>query len=197
MLIMALRLGAPKTATALRNGCSKSPLTLRFSITFFRGYTHVIDGLKYAESHELVKHEGQATTIGITHHAQDHLEEVVLEVREPISKGSNLGEVVRVDVPKVGVPVPKGSNFGVASVDHPAYLVTASNTYVPTPKELFDDVVGELGKQYCKDKERIKDATMKGHDSSNIKTRHSGGRYFDKVCMSCEGIDIFLLHLRF
>jgi glycine cleavage system H protein len=30
----------------------------------------VLDGLKYASSHEWVKHEGHVATIGITHHAQ-------------------------------------------------------------------------------------------------------------------------------
>ena len=30
----------------------------------------VLDGLKYANSHEWVKHEGSVATIGITDHAQ-------------------------------------------------------------------------------------------------------------------------------
>jgi glycine cleavage system H lipoate-binding protein len=33
------------------------------------GYA-VLDGLKYASSHEWVKHEGPVATIGITDHAQ-------------------------------------------------------------------------------------------------------------------------------
>lgn len=33
----------------------------------------VLEGLKYAASHEWVKHEGSVATIGITHHAQVHL----------------------------------------------------------------------------------------------------------------------------
>eukprot|EP01018_Ginkgo_biloba_P006271 Gb_37034 [translate_table: standard] len=92
---MALRLWASQAATALRIGCAKPPLTLGFPVTFSRGFAHVIDGLKYAESHEWVKHEGQVATVGITHHAQDHL-----------------GEVVFVDLPEVGAPVSKGSSFG-------------------------------------------------------------------------------------
>uniref|UniRef100_A0A803PN88 Glycine cleavage system H protein n=1 Tax=Cannabis sativa TaxID=3483 RepID=A0A803PN88_CANSA len=55
----------------------------------------VLDGLKYATSHEWVKHEGPVATIGITDHAQDHL-----------------GEVVFVDLPETGVSVSGGSSFG-------------------------------------------------------------------------------------
>eukprot|EP01018_Ginkgo_biloba_P030749 Gb_31406 [translate_table: standard] len=55
------------------------PVTLEFPVTFFRRFTHITDGLKHAEQpHEWVKHEGQAATVDITHHAQDQLAEVVL-----------------------------------------------------------------------------------------------------------------------
>ncbi|XP_050208922.1 pre-mRNA-processing protein 40A-like [Mercurialis annua] len=42
--------------------------------------------------------------------------------------------------------------------DLPAYLAVASNTSGSTPKDLFEDVLEELDKQYHEDKTRIKDA---------------------------------------
>ncbi|KAK2458461.1 pre-mRNA-processing protein 40A [Trifolium repens] len=42
--------------------------------------------------------------------------------------------------------------------DMPAYLAVASNTSGSTPKELFEDVVEELEKQYQEEKSQIKDA---------------------------------------
>ncbi|KAJ8633778.1 hypothetical protein MRB53_027114 [Persea americana] len=55
----------------------------------------ILDGLKYTSSHEWVKHEGSVATVGITHHAQDHL-----------------GEVVFVELPESGLSVSKGGSFG-------------------------------------------------------------------------------------
>ncbi|KAM1031140.1 hypothetical protein ACFX2C_034971 [Malus domestica] len=46
--------------------------------------------------------------------------------------------------------------------DLPAYLAVASNASGATPKDLFDDVVEELTKQYQEDKTRIKDAVKLG-----------------------------------
>ncbi|CAI0418658.1 unnamed protein product, partial [Linum tenue] len=54
----------------------------------------VLDGLKYAKSHEWVKHEGDVALVGITDHAQDHL-----------------GEVVFVELPEVGAAVSQGGSF--------------------------------------------------------------------------------------
>ena len=51
--------------------------------------------LKYLDSHEWVKVEGNSATVGITDHAQDHL-----------------GDVVYVELPEVGTPVSQGSSFG-------------------------------------------------------------------------------------
>ncbi|WCJ20668.1 Glycine cleavage system H protein mitochondrial [Euphorbia peplus] len=84
---MALRMWASSTANALRiSVASKSPS---------RCFSSVLDGLKYATSHEWVKHEGSVATVGITDHAQGHL-----------------GEVVFVDLPDVGVEVNQGKSFG-------------------------------------------------------------------------------------
>ncbi|CAM8949851.1 hypothetical protein QQ045_024812 [Rhodiola kirilowii] len=60
-----------------------------------RGYATVLKDLKYAESHEWAKIDGNVATVGITDHAQDHL-----------------GDVVYVELPEVGVQVKQGESFG-------------------------------------------------------------------------------------
>ncbi|GLU05440.1 hypothetical protein SLE2022_225410 [Rubroshorea leprosula] len=91
---MALGMWASSTANALRiSYASKAHLSPAFSLS--RCFSTVLDGLKYASSHEWVKHEGPVATIGITDHAQDHL-----------------GEVVFVDLPETGVAVTQGGSFG-------------------------------------------------------------------------------------
>ncbi|KAL7164914.1 hypothetical protein ACSBR2_040748 [Camellia fascicularis] len=91
---MALRMWASSTANALRlSSASKYHLSPAFSLS--RCFSTVLEGLKYATSHEWVKVEGPVATIGITDHAQDHL-----------------GEVVFVEVPDAGGSVTQGSSFG-------------------------------------------------------------------------------------
>ncbi|PNX76647.1 glycine cleavage system H protein mitochondrial-like [Trifolium pratense] len=55
----------------------------------------ILNNLKYADSHEWVKVDGNSATIGITDHAQDHL-----------------GDVVYVELPEVGAAVTQGDGFG-------------------------------------------------------------------------------------
>ena len=55
----------------------------------------VIEGLRYAESHEWVKVDGNIATVGITDYAQ-----------------SQLGNVVYVDMPEVDDEVNQGEEFG-------------------------------------------------------------------------------------
>jgi len=55
----------------------------------------VVKDLKYADSHEWVKVDGNSATVGITDHAQDHL-----------------GDVVYVELPEVGATVKQGDSFG-------------------------------------------------------------------------------------
>ena len=50
---------------------------------------------KYTQEHEWVKAEGNVGTIGITDHAQ-----------------SSLGDIVFVELPKVGAEIKKGQSFG-------------------------------------------------------------------------------------
>ncbi|XP_076901392.1 glycine cleavage system H protein, mitochondrial-like [Bidens hawaiensis] len=90
---MALRIWASSTANALR--LSTSTITTPHFSPLARCFSSVLDGLKYASSHEWVKHEGSVATIGITDHAQDHL-----------------GEVVFVDLPDTGGSVTKATGFG-------------------------------------------------------------------------------------
>ncbi|XP_050214781.1 glycine cleavage system H protein, mitochondrial [Mercurialis annua] len=87
---MALRIWASSTANALKISVASRP---HFSPS--RCFSSVLDGLKYATSHEWVKHEDSVATVGITDHAQDHL-----------------GEVVFVDMPEIGVAVSQGKSFG-------------------------------------------------------------------------------------
>ncbi|KAK7406371.1 hypothetical protein VNO78_07995 [Psophocarpus tetragonolobus] len=92
--LMALRMWASSTANALKlSSASRPHLFPPFS--FSRCLSTVLDGLKYADSHEWVKHEGSVATIGITDHAQDHL-----------------GEVVYVELPESGGSVSKKTGFG-------------------------------------------------------------------------------------
>ncbi|KAH0889498.1 hypothetical protein HID58_051927 [Brassica napus] len=68
---------------------------LRISIVQ-RGFASVVlKDLKYAESHEWVKIDGNKATFGITDHAQDHL-----------------GDVVYVELPDLGRSVSQGESFG-------------------------------------------------------------------------------------
>jgi glycine cleavage system H protein len=50
---------------------------------------------KYTKEHEWIKATGASATIGITHHAQE-----------------SLGDIVFVELPKVGTEVAKGKTFG-------------------------------------------------------------------------------------
>ncbi|KAJ4903634.1 Glycine cleavage system H protein 2 [Raphanus sativus] len=74
---------------------SKVASHLRISVSQ-RGFSSVVlKDLKYAESHEWVKTDGNKATFGITDHAQDHL-----------------GDVVYVELPDVGRSVTQGESFG-------------------------------------------------------------------------------------
>jgi glycine cleavage system H protein len=56
---------------------------------------NIPEGLKYSKEHEWVRVEGSVARVGITDHAQDAL-----------------GDIVFVDLPKVGDTVSSGQNFG-------------------------------------------------------------------------------------
>ncbi|KAM7259567.1 hypothetical protein ACFE04_015308 [Oxalis oulophora] len=73
---------------------SKAASHLKISV-FNRGFASVVKDLKYCDSHEWVKVDGNSATVGITDHAQDHL-----------------GDVVYVELPEVGASVTQGEGFG-------------------------------------------------------------------------------------
>ena len=74
----------------------------------------VPDGLKYTKDHEWAKFEGNTATIGVTDHAQ----------RE-------LGDIVFVELPKVGGKVEAGKSFGTIEA-------------VKTVAELYSPVSGTI-----------------------------------------------------
>lgn len=69
----------------------------------------VPDGLKYTKDHEWAKLEGAVATIGVTDHAQ----------RE-------LGDIVFVELPKVGATVTSGQSFGTIEA-----VKTVAELYAP------------------------------------------------------------------
>ena len=81
-----------------------------------RGYATVVDGLKYAESHEWVKVEGGEATIGITDFAQNAL-----------------GDVVYCEIPDEGDEFEAGEAFG--SVES---VKAASDVYLPVDGEILE-----------------------------------------------------------
>ena len=74
------------------------------------------DNLKYTKEHEWVLIEGEYGTIGITDHAQ-----------------SELGDIVFVDLPKVGAAITKGATFG--SVES---VKAVSDIYAPLSGEVLE-----------------------------------------------------------
>jgi glycine cleavage system H protein len=69
----------------------------------------VPDGLKYTKDHEWAKFEGAVATVGVTDHAQ----------RE-------LGDIVFVELPKVGAVVKSGQSFGTIEA-----VKTVAELYAP------------------------------------------------------------------
>lgn len=76
---------------------------------------------KYTKEHEWIKHDGATATIGITNYAQD-----------------SLGDIVFVDLPKVGAELTAGKTFGsVESVKAVSDLYApASGTVTEVNQEL-------------------------------------------------------------
>lgn len=86
----------------------------------------VPDGLKYTKDHEWAKFEGNSATIGVTDHAQ----------RE-------LGDIVFVELPKVGGKVSAGQSFGTIEA-----VKTVAELYSPvsgTIAEVNGALAGDAG----------------------------------------------------
>ena len=74
------------------------------------------DNFRYTKEHEWVKVEGDAATIGITNHAQEEL-----------------GDIVYVDLPKVGAALAQGKSLG--SVES---VKAVSDVYAPVSGEVTE-----------------------------------------------------------
>ncbi len=83
----------------------------------------ILDDLRYADSHEWVKLEGDVATVGITDYAQHAL-----------------GNIVYVDMPEVGDEVTQGEDFGaVESVKAASDLVSPVSGEVVEINEALED----------------------------------------------------------
>ena len=83
----------------------------------------ILEGLRYAESHEYVKIEGEYGYVGITDYAQHEL-----------------GNVVYVDMPEVDDEVPAGEEFGaVESVKAASDLISPVSGVVVEVNEALND----------------------------------------------------------
>lgn len=83
----------------------------------------ILDDLRYADSHEWVKLEGDVATVGITDYAQHAL-----------------GNIVYVDMPEVGDEVTAGEEFGaVESVKAASDLISPISGEVVEINEALED----------------------------------------------------------
>eukprot|EP00892_Ulva_mutabilis_P008773 jgi/Ulvmu1/6268/UM028_0126.1 len=92
-----------------------------------RAYAKVMEGYKYAESHEWVSTDGDVATVGISDFAQ-----------------GELGDVVYVELPEVGKDLEKQNTFGVVES-----VKTASDVYAPVSGKVVmvnSDLEDEPGK---------------------------------------------------
>lgn len=78
--------------------------------------TKILDGHKYTEKHEWVKIEGDTATFGISDFAQNAL-----------------GDIVFVDLPKIGKLVKKGQSFGTIES-----VKAAEDLYAPLSGEVIE-----------------------------------------------------------
>ena len=109
---MALRHSLKRFAssTALSNPSSFFAAPALSNVGFGqRAYSTVIEGLKYASSHEWAKIDGDVATVGITDHAQ-----------------AELGDIVYVELPEVGSAMEATKSFGVVES-----VKAASDVYSP------------------------------------------------------------------
>ena len=93
------------------------------------------ENFHYTKEHEWVSVEGDTGTIGITHHAQNEL-----------------GDIVYVDLPKVGTPVAQGKSFGsvesvkaVSDIYSPVTgeVVAINELLATNPEKLNEDPHGD------------------------------------------------------
>jgi glycine cleavage system H protein len=120
------------------------------------------DDLKYTDSHEYIRLDGDVATVGITAFAIDQL-----------------GDVVFVELPSIGETVSKGSPFGsvesvkaVEDLNAPVSgrVVAVNSQLVDTPETIGDDPYG--------DSWMIK---VQIEDLSDLDSAMTGAEYSSKV----------------
>src|SRR5215831_19265049 len=93
------------------------------------------ENLRYTKDHEWILVEGDTGTIGITHHAQEEL-----------------GDIVYVDLPKVGAQLAQGASLGsvesvkaVSDIYSPAAgeVIEGNPALADAPEKLNSDPYGE------------------------------------------------------
>jgi glycine cleavage system H protein len=123
------------------------------------------DDRKYTQEHEWVKLDGDQAVVGITHFAQDQL-----------------GDVVYVELPKVGERVQMSKPFGVIES-----VKTASDLYAP-----LSGVVVEVNTAIVDEPQRVNDAPYEGgwlikvepDDVSELDQLMTAQQYGDRVVAS-------------
>jgi glycine cleavage system H protein len=113
--------------------------------------------LKYTKEHEWVKADGSSASIGITHYAQE-----------------SLGDIVFVDLPKVGADVTKGKTFGTVES-----VKAVSDLYAPISGKVTE-VNGDLAtapEQINKDANNVWMIKVTPKDAAELKDLLSAADY--------------------
>ena len=93
------------------------------------------DNLRYSKSHEWIRIDGETVTIGVTEHAQEQL-----------------GDIVYVELPKVGEDVAREGTFGVlesVKAVSDCYspisgkIIQVNDSLVDAPQTINEDCYGE------------------------------------------------------
>eukprot|EP00239_Pterosperma_sp_CCMP1384_P007120 CAMPEP_0197846802 /NCGR_PEP_ID=MMETSP1438-20131217/4434_1 /TAXON_ID=1461541 /ORGANISM="Pterosperma sp., Strain CCMP1384" /LENGTH=159 /DNA_ID=CAMNT_0043458573 /DNA_START=84 /DNA_END=563 /DNA_ORIENTATION=- len=129
---MALRNFCTQAATLMRVRTAPSTFLMPLAV---RGYATVVDGLRYAPSHEWLKVDGEIGTVGISEFAQ-----------------SELGDVVFVDLPEVGAELEEKETFGVVES-----VKAASDVYCPVAGEVV-----EINEELSSDPSLVNSAPFEG-----------------------------------
>lgn len=120
----------------------------------------VPDNLRYTKDHEWIRVEGDVATVGITDHAQQEL-----------------GDIVFVELPKVGAHLDQSASFGsvesvkaVSDVYSPAAgeVVEANSALADAPEKVNSDPYGEgwIMKLRLKDASQV-ESLMSAADYTN------------------------------
>lgn len=112
----------------------------------------VMDGFKYAKSHEYVNMDGDVATVGISDFAQ-----------------SELGDVVYVELPEVGSELSKGETFGVVES-----VKAASDVYAPVSGEVI-----EVNESLSDDPSKVNSEPFEGGWMMKVKVTGGGDDLLD------------------